>query len=153
MIRDSSSGAKIQLVIPANCTQKEVGHPLIRHKMTLLTLHVLADQPIVTCVRCGEKTCFNHNVVYHEGQTCKQYERSRPIKDALNRSVSRAVIWWRTRNCPGCFQPIQKHGGVSLTIPSSASHANDYFLQCRHMSCRCGYSLYVWLSFTISISR
>lgn len=85
-----------------------------------------ADQPIVTCVRCGEKTCFNHNVVYHEGQTCKQYERSRPIKDALNRSVSRAVIWWRTRNCPGCFQPIQKHGG------------------CRHMSCRCGYSFTWW---------
>ncbi|PVG04571.1 hypothetical protein CPB86DRAFT_720794 [Serendipita vermifera] len=84
------------------------------------------SQPIVTCLRCSRRTCFTHNVLYHEGQTCKQYDRSRPLKDAVNRTVSRAAIWWRTRNCPGCFQPIEKNGG------------------CRHMHCRCGYYFTWW---------
>jgi hypothetical protein len=70
-------------------------------------LHPEAEsQPIVTCIRCSSKTCFTHNVLYHEGQSCKQYDRSRPIRDGLNRSVSRVAIWWRTRSCPGCFQPV-----------------------------------------------
>lgn len=72
------------------------------------------SQPIVTCIRCSSKTCFNHNVLYHEGQSCKQYDRSRPIKDGLNRSVSRVAIWWKTRNCPGCFQPVRSPHFVCL---------------------------------------
>ncbi|KAG8833864.1 hypothetical protein FRC18_002937 [Serendipita sp. 400] len=85
-----------------------------------------ASQPIVTCLRCSQRTCFTHCVLWHEGKTCKQYDRSRPIMDALNRSANRASIWWNTRNCPGCFQPIAKQGG------------------CRHMRCRCGYSFTWW---------
>jgi IBR domain, a half RING-finger domain len=70
-------------------------------------LHPQGDaQPMVTCIRCSEKTCFTHSTMWHEGQTCKQYDRSRPVKDIINRGVSRAAIWWRSRSCPGCFQPV-----------------------------------------------
>lgn len=70
-------------------------------------LHPNGDaQPMVTCIRCGERTCFTHSTMWHEGQSCKQYDRSRPLKDMVNRGVSRAAIWWGTRKCPGCFQPV-----------------------------------------------
>lgn len=85
-----------------------------------------ASQPIVTCVRCSVQTCFNHCIVYHEGKTCAQYDKSRPLKDVINRAANRATIWWKTRSCPGCFQPISKNGG------------------CRHMRCRCGYNFTWW---------
>jgi len=94
-------------------------------------------QPKVVCVQCGHATCFNHSVPWHEGRSCKQYDRTLPVKDTINRCapfffdsptsgprivtpmirvVSRMEIWWSTRRCPGCGQRIRKNGG------------------CRHMS-------------------
>lgn len=34
-----------------------------------------ARHPIVTCLHCGERSCFRHNVPWHEGLTCKEYDR------------------------------------------------------------------------------
>ncbi|TDZ67779.1 E3 ubiquitin-protein ligase RNF19A [Colletotrichum trifolii] len=33
-----------------------------------------ADQPIVTCLNCSQRSCFTHNVVWHERLTCKEYD-------------------------------------------------------------------------------
>lgn len=32
------------------------------------------DQPIVTCNECGNRICFRHNVTWHQGWTCDEYE-------------------------------------------------------------------------------
>lgn len=34
-----------------------------------------ARHPIVTCLHCGQRSCFQHNVPWHEGLTCKEYDR------------------------------------------------------------------------------
>ena len=44
-----------------------------------------SEQPRVECVQCGHATCFNHSVPWHEGKTCKQYDRTLPVKDTINR--------------------------------------------------------------------
>ena len=44
-----------------------------------------SEQPKVVCVQCGHATCFNHSVPWHEGKTCKQYDRTLPVKDTINR--------------------------------------------------------------------
>lgn len=44
------------------------------------------EQPKVVCVQCGHATCFNHSVPWHEGKTCKHYDRTLPVKDTINRS-------------------------------------------------------------------
>jgi hypothetical protein len=44
-----------------------------------------AEQPKVVCVQCGHATCFNHSMPWHEGKTCKQYDRTLPVKDTINR--------------------------------------------------------------------
>lgn len=33
-----------------------------------------SDQPIVTCVACGTRTCFNHREAWHESLTCADYD-------------------------------------------------------------------------------
>lgn len=33
------------------------------------------DQPIVTCLHCGHRSCFEHNVAWHENLTCEEYAR------------------------------------------------------------------------------
>ncbi|EFQ31528.1 IBR domain-containing protein [Colletotrichum graminicola M1.001] len=37
-------------------------------------LHDVEGQPKVTCLHCGQRSCFNHNVVWHENLTCEEYD-------------------------------------------------------------------------------
>ncbi|KAF6833719.1 ring finger domain-containing protein [Colletotrichum musicola] len=38
-------------------------------------LHISGgDQPIVTCLHCGQRSCFTHNVAWHENLTCEDYD-------------------------------------------------------------------------------
>ncbi|KAK2000892.1 hypothetical protein LX36DRAFT_709013 [Colletotrichum falcatum] len=32
------------------------------------------DQPMVTCLHCGQRSCFTHNVVWHENLSCEEYD-------------------------------------------------------------------------------
>ena len=67
--------------------------------------------PIMTCCKasCKAKTCFNHQVPWHEGMTCAQYdEAQRTATDAV------AAEEWKRRNtkpCPRCRAPIEKNAG------------------------------------------
>ncbi|KAK2016978.1 hypothetical protein LZ32DRAFT_635580 [Colletotrichum eremochloae] len=31
-------------------------------------------QPMVTCLHCGQRSCFTHNVVWHENLSCEEYD-------------------------------------------------------------------------------
>ncbi|OLN87290.1 E3 ubiquitin-protein ligase RNF19B [Colletotrichum chlorophyti] len=33
-----------------------------------------ASQPIVTCLHCNQRSCFTHNVAWHENLTCEEYD-------------------------------------------------------------------------------
>ncbi|KFA81896.1 hypothetical protein S40288_01727 [Stachybotrys chartarum IBT 40288] len=33
------------------------------------------DQPIVVCLHCGHRSCYQHNVPWHQDLTCDEYER------------------------------------------------------------------------------
>ncbi|KAJ0385638.1 hypothetical protein COL922a_005963 [Colletotrichum nupharicola] len=32
------------------------------------------EQPIVSCLHCGQRSCFTHNVTWHENLTCEEYD-------------------------------------------------------------------------------
>ncbi|KAH0439626.1 ring finger domain-containing protein [Colletotrichum camelliae] len=32
------------------------------------------EQPIVSCLHCGQRSCFTHNVAWHENLTCEEYD-------------------------------------------------------------------------------
>ncbi|KAI8263521.1 hypothetical protein K4K53_008131 [Colletotrichum sp. SAR 10_77] len=32
------------------------------------------EQPIVACLHCGQRSCFTHNVTWHENLTCEEYD-------------------------------------------------------------------------------
>ncbi|KAL7927805.1 hypothetical protein ACQKWADRAFT_277901 [Trichoderma austrokoningii] len=33
------------------------------------------DQPIVICLHCSHRSCFHHNVAWHQGLTCEEYDQ------------------------------------------------------------------------------
>eukprot|EP00943_MAST-04B_sp_MAST-4B-sp1_P007402 g7402.t1 len=82
--------------------------------------------PIMTCSACGRRSCFTHNIPWHEGQTCTQYDEALAAErdgDRLNMEYIRRV----GKQCPSCKIAIEKNDG------------------CDHMTCRnCGHE-FCWL--------
>ncbi|GES82806.1 hypothetical protein GLOIN_2v1661741 [Rhizophagus clarus] len=81
------------------------------------------DTPVMICESCGVESCYNHDVIWHMDQTCKEYYMNNKKSDSItNNYISR-----ETKGCPGCSIPIVKNGG------------------CDHISCaKCGHQ-FCWL--------
>ncbi|EXX57176.1 hypothetical protein GLOIN_2v1725015 [Rhizophagus irregularis DAOM 181602=DAOM 197198] len=80
------------------------------------------DAPIVTCKACGAKSCFTHDVPWHEDSSCSKFAEQLLRDTAANQ----AYYDRHTKNCPKCKMPIEKNDG------------------CEHMTCFCGYE-FCWL--------
>ncbi|CAB5358490.1 hypothetical protein RhiirA5_350861 [Rhizophagus irregularis] len=87
-------------------------------------IHIGKDKtPVVICESCGVESCYNHDVVWHADQTCKEYD----MKNKKSDFVTKNYISRETRGCPGCSIPIVKNGG------------------CDHITCtKCGHQ-FCWL--------
>lgn len=70
------------------------------------------DGPIFTCYVCGFKACTTHQVAWHEGETCKEYEYR--TDGSLKRAEEVATEQTKqrtTKTCPKCASPIEKNDG------------------------------------------
>lgn len=85
------------------------------------------DSPIITCCKCGDKTCFVHSIKWHEGDTCAEFQAK---KDAdKTEKASQLHLEETTKTCPNaiCGMRVEKISG------------------CNHMTCsKCRYQ-YCWL--------
>jgi len=85
-----------------------------------------AENPLVICKSCRFKTCFTHNIPFHEGMTCTQYDVHVRQRDKAMKK-SEKFVKKNCKSCPGCKFDIMKNGG------------------CDHMTCRrCGHE-FCWL--------
>lgn len=68
------------------------------------------------CIVCDKNSCYNHEILWHENQTCKQYDKiNKQSETANNRYLS------DTTRCPKCNMSIDKIKG------------------CDHMTCKCSH--------------
>ncbi|KAH7078787.1 hypothetical protein BKA63DRAFT_409323 [Paraphoma chrysanthemicola] len=88
---------------------------------------------IFTCHACGHKICIKHENVWHEGETCEEYDyRSSGQKERDQKAqeeASLAAIGKLSKKCPGpkCVYNIEKNDG------------------CDHMTCsKCRYE-FCWV--------
>ncbi|XPT01690.1 hypothetical protein M3J09_010820 [Ascochyta lentis] len=93
-------------------------------------IHVTGSEGnIFRCNACDFHVCTVHDVPFHTGETCDQYDERRHREEEQRRKedearqeheeLSRAEIQAVTTKCPECEAPIQKNEG------------------CDHMTCRC----------------
>ncbi|CAG8587108.1 14705_t:CDS:2, partial [Racocetra persica] len=64
------------------------------------------NSPIMICDACGKMTCYTHDVSWHEGLTCAEYE----IVKGTIEGATRDAIERETKNCPECGARIYKYG-------------------------------------------
>ncbi|CAG8654570.1 6523_t:CDS:2, partial [Dentiscutata heterogama] len=73
------------------------------------------DLPIMTCPKCGSKACFTHDVPWHEGLTCSEYDQRKNNEQEV---ATHNYLLKETKPCPNCGVHIIKNGG------------------CDHMTCK-----------------
>ncbi|GBB83223.1 hypothetical protein RclHR1_00100027 [Rhizophagus clarus] len=81
-----------------------------------------ANAPIMTCRDCGQKSCFTHDIPWHEDSTCSDYEirlgNDEATKDLLDK---------KTKSCPKC--------GVRITKGDGCDHMTCKIRTCRYEFC------------------
>jgi hypothetical protein len=64
------------------------------------------------CVACKARHCVHHNVPWHSGETCDEYDR-RNRRRRKDDKASETVIRKTTRVCPKCKQAVYKTAGCN----------------------------------------
>jgi len=77
--------------------------------------------PIITCRRCKTKSCFEHDVIWHDHLTCSEYDAlRRPTNGATSDYLARY-----TKVCPGCTRMVEKIDGCDHMVcvrPGGCGH-------------------------------
>lgn len=91
------------------------------------------DGPIFSCSHCGAQHCVTHEVEWHKGETCQQYDyRVSGKKKRDEEKASARTILNTTKPCPKCTAHIEKNDG------------------CDHMTCKhCRYE-FCWVGIPYS---
>lgn len=66
---------------------------------------------MIKCGRCEYKMCFKHQVPWHHGYTCQEYETSHPQVAVTKTNEDMVKII--SRPCPGCGIAVEKVGGCN----------------------------------------
>jgi len=104
-------------------------------------VHVSGNrQPIMTCNVCGFKTCFTHQMPWHEGMTCADYDWIGARQNEEN-DASLTLIRNVGMICPSCSAPgIKVSGCDHMTCKSIPYDAyGSFYSQLFSLGPRCLY--------------
>jgi hypothetical protein len=76
-----------------------------------------------TCVTCQAKHCTQHQVVWHKGESCEQYDL-RHQRHRRDDQASEAEVRRTSKPCPNCRKVVHKFEGCNhITCESEAPKA------------------------------
>ncbi|PVF96660.1 hypothetical protein CPB86DRAFT_708674 [Serendipita vermifera] len=90
------------------------------------------DNPVVICHSCGAKQCWIHRIPWHEGYTCKQWNK-KSKRDKREDRASSSYILTTTKGCPNpkCGRRIEKsHGCDHMTCKRPAGCGHQFCWVC-----------------------
>lgn len=76
-------------------------------------IHSTPGVPIFKCGACGFLQCVKHEVPWHDGQSCRAYDRKGPRFKIITEKASSAQVRSTSKTCPGinCGAKIFRSGG------------------------------------------
>ncbi|PVI02323.1 hypothetical protein DM02DRAFT_308023 [Periconia macrospinosa] len=105
--------------------------------------------PKMECVGCGTVQCVNHAILWHEGETCAEYDyRTDSRLKKAEEEASKELIKQTTKKCPSCNRNIEKSSGcdhmtcklflLTQVVGSCYGSAERFFIvgsKCKHEFC------------------
>lgn len=81
--------------------------------------HPRSKCPELQCAACGFRQCVKHDMPWHSGETCEQYDRRDQTRKKDERA-SEEEVKRSTRTCPGCKKAVYRYAGCNhITCKSS----------------------------------
>ena len=71
----------------------------------------IAEAPIVTCYACRFRSCFNHQIPWHEGYTCVEWDEYKKGRNEESIKSTQEYLAKFTKACPNCKRPTEKASG------------------------------------------
>lgn len=79
------------------------------------------NEPIVTCLECGFRSCYTHRVAWHAGKSCAEYEAQmhqdneaqKAVRLAKEENKYHGAYGKESKPCPHCKALIWRDGGFS----------------------------------------
>ncbi|CAB4464929.1 hypothetical protein RhiirA5_375821 [Rhizophagus irregularis] len=68
-------------------------------------------EPKITCEACGKESCYNHDIPWHQGLTCTEFDTK--IDENKVDKATQKYIDKKTQPCPSCGVRIIKNGGCN----------------------------------------
>ncbi|CAB4495785.1 uncharacterized protein OCT59_029068 [Rhizophagus irregularis] len=65
--------------------------------------------PVVICVYCGKKSCYNHRTIWHENQTCEEIDEKGQYEDKTD--IATKYYLNNLKSCPNCKIHFEKVSG------------------------------------------
>ncbi|KAH6953372.1 hypothetical protein DER45DRAFT_575760 [Fusarium avenaceum] len=84
-------------------------------------IHDLIFDSHVSCAECEFEMCFTHQVKWHEGLTCEQYESLKRTGDPESEETQKWIAT-NTKPCPECGIHVQKGNGCFHMTCSLCHH-------------------------------
>lgn len=81
--------------------------------------HYYGRHEMIQCRKCQHEMCFQHQVPWHTGYTCEEYELSHP--QAKINKVNEEKVKQISKRCPTCGVPVEKVGGCDDIICEQGS--------------------------------
>ncbi|CAG8532713.1 1608_t:CDS:2 [Paraglomus occultum] len=75
----------------------------------------------MTCNACGAKSCYTHEIPWHDGMTCDAYEEARKAAE----KATEDYLQRGTKSCPKCGVHIEKNGGCDHMSTSSRTRQTE----------------------------
>ena len=66
----------------------------------------------MTCNACGARSCYTHEIPWHEEMTCDAYEEARKAAE----KATEDYLQRGTKACPKCGVHIEKNGGCDHMV-------------------------------------
>ena len=92
------------------CLAPDCGHGQVYYLSQIRS----KSSPKIACPNCGARSCFKHQVKWHEGYTCDEYDARHP--DSFITKTNEETIKSTTKACPKCAWRIQKEGGCNHMV-------------------------------------
>jgi hypothetical protein len=81
-------------------------------------VHLPSQIPKFKCKACKKSHCVVHNVKWHDGESCAEYDYRMGSLKKNEEEASRLLVEEISKQCPGCKRPVEKVDG------------------CDHMTCK-----------------
>lgn len=93
----------------------------------------------IVCMECSSKTCVRHDVLWHSGVSCEEYDLSMQEEKCADDTSNLKYLEQQTRICPGCGVRVEKESELDCNAMTHCQFGDEGCLRRRRTTGKCNH--------------